>query len=124
MFFAHRCNLESTFLLNIGISLHCLFFRRDGLRVLGMFFSFSLLIFAPKYRLKLKLVHTLLNFLSASAELAFWLTCRSTMNGLRVVEPVAMLEKMVKAQLKVEHSYFLLIDSEEIFINKWVLGVA
>lgn len=39
------------------------------------------------------------------------------MNGVRVVEPVAMLEKMVKTQLRVEHSYFLLNDMNDINIS-------
>ena len=75
-------------------------------------FFFWFVYFGPKYSAKKKSVHTLVNFLSGSAKLAIWLTCRNRAQsgtGLRVsvrVEPVLVLKGLLKARLRVEHTYY------------------
>ena len=60
--------------------------------------------------------------LSASAKLAIWLTRRNRAQGAGSVEPVPVLEGLVKARLRVEHSYYQMMDNLLDFSNLWAVG--
>lgn len=89
---------------------------------LGEVFSFVLFIFGPRYVAKNKAVHTLLNFLSGTAKLAIWLTRRNRAQDQGAVEPAAMLEGLLKARLRVEHSYYRMTDNLSAFDRIWAVG--
>lgn len=89
---------------------------------LGEVFSFSLFIFGPKYCAKKKTVHTLLNFLSGSAKLAIWLTRRSRAQNVGSVEPMPVLKGLLKARLRVEHTYFEMMGDVLAFSRMWAVG--
>lgn len=64
------------------------------------------------------------NFLTVSTKLAILLTHKHKTQGLWWVETVPMLGRIVKAQLRVENPYFLLMDNVETVTNKWSFGIA
>lgn len=80
---------------------------------LGETFSFELFIFGPKYSAKKKSVWTLLNFLSGSAKLAIWLMRRNGAQNSGSVEPVQVLEGLLKARLRVEYAYYKVMDNRQ-----------
>ena len=69
-------------------------------------------------------MHTLLNYISATAKLAIWLSRRKRAQEVGCVDPVLILYGLVKARLKVEHSYYSMVDNIEGFTEKWTLGGA
>ncbi len=75
--------------------------------------------FRPKYSAKKKTVHVLINFLSASAKLAIWLTRKNRAENAGSVEPVPALEGLVKARLRVEHAYYRMMDNLQAFSHLW-----
>lgn len=59
-----------------------------------------------------------------STKLAILLTYKHNTQGLGCVEMVSMLGRIVKAQLRVENPYFLLMDNVEAVTSKWSFGLA
>ena len=88
---------------------------------LGEKFSFDLFIFGPKYCAQKKSVHTLVNFLSGSAKLAIWLTRKNGAQSVGSVEPVLVLKGLLKARLRVEHSYYQMMDDMQGFRHIWAV---
>ncbi|KAJ3614016.1 hypothetical protein NHX12_017593, partial [Muraenolepis orangiensis] len=86
---------------------------------LGEEFSLILLIFGPKYSAKKKGVHTLLNFLSGAAKMAIWLTRRNRVQGVGSVALLPVLRGLLRARLKVEHTYYHLMDNIQAFSHMW-----
>lgn len=73
------------------------------------FFFFS--FFGPKYCAKRKVVNTLVNFLFGSSKLAIWLTCRNWAQSAGSVQPVPVLEGLLKTPLRVGHTYYQMMDN-------------
>ena len=89
---------------------------------LGEDFSFGLFIFGPKYSAKKKNVHTLMNFLSGVAKLAIWLTRRNQAQSSGSVELVPVLEGLLKTRLRVEYTYYQMMDNVQGFSRIWAVG--
>ncbi|KAJ3590378.1 hypothetical protein NHX12_008329 [Muraenolepis orangiensis] len=87
---------------------------------LGEEFSFVLFIFGPKYSVKKKGVHTLLNFLSGAAKI--WLTRRSRLQGVGSVALLPVLQGLLRARLRVEHTYYHLMDNIQAFSHMGAVG--
>ena len=90
-------------------------------RGFGEVFSFELFSFGPKYCAKKKPVHTLLNFISGSAKLAIWLTRKNQVQTVGSVEPVSVLRGLLKARLRVEHAYYKMMGTLQVFRNIWAV---
>ena len=90
-------------------------------RGFGEVFSFELFSFGPKYCAKKKPVHTLLNFISGSAKLAIWLTRKNQVQTVGSVEPVSVLRGLLKARLRVEHAYYKMMGTLQVFKNIWAV---
>ena len=88
----------------------------------GEVFSFTLFIFGPKYCQRKKSAHTLINFISGAAKLAIWLTRKNQAQGIGSVEPVPVLEGLLKARLRVEHTYYRMTDNMLAFRQIWAVG--
>ncbi|KAJ3612006.1 hypothetical protein NHX12_020285 [Muraenolepis orangiensis] len=86
---------------------------------LGEEFSFILFIFGPKYSAKKKGVHTLLNFLSGAAKMAIWLTRRNRVQGVGSGARLPVLRGLLRARLRVEYTYYHLIDNIQAFSHMW-----
>ncbi|KAJ3587993.1 hypothetical protein NHX12_011587, partial [Muraenolepis orangiensis] len=86
---------------------------------LGEEFSFILFIFGPKYSAKKKGVHTLLNFLSGAAKMAIWLTRRNRVQGVGSVALLPVLRGLLRARLRVEYTYYHLMDNIQAFSHMW-----
>ncbi|KAJ3586333.1 hypothetical protein NHX12_012733 [Muraenolepis orangiensis] len=67
-------------------------------------------------------VHTLLNFVSGAAKLAIWLTHRNRVQGVGSVVLLPVLQELLRARLRVEHTYYHLIDKVQAFRNMWAVG--
>uniref|UniRef100_A0A3Q3ERM5 Reverse transcriptase domain-containing protein n=1 Tax=Labrus bergylta TaxID=56723 RepID=A0A3Q3ERM5_9LABR len=91
---------------------------------LGEDFSYAVFVFGPKYSAKKKTVHTLMNFLSGSAKLAIWLTRKNRAQGTGCVEPLLVLEGLLKARLKVEFAYYQMMDNVQDFNSVWAVEEA
>ncbi|KAJ3581933.1 hypothetical protein NHX12_016070 [Muraenolepis orangiensis] len=89
---------------------------------LGEGFSFILFIFGPKYSAKKKGVHTLLNFLSGAAKMAIWLTRRNRVQGVGSVALLPVLRGLLRARLRVEYTYYHLMDNIQAFSHMWAVG--
>ncbi|KAJ3605666.1 hypothetical protein NHX12_027711 [Muraenolepis orangiensis] len=89
---------------------------------LGEEFSFILFIFGPKYSAKKKGVHTLLNFLSGAAKMSIWLTRRNRVQGVGSVALLPVLRGLLKARLRVEYTYYHLMDNIQAFSHMWAVG--
>ncbi|KAK2897116.1 hypothetical protein Q8A73_013496 [Channa argus] len=88
----------------------------------GEVFSFSLFIFGPKYCVKKRAVHILMNWLSGSAKLAIWLTRRNQTQDTGSVQLVPVLKGLLKARLRVEFVYHRMIDDMLTFGHRWAVG--
>uniref|UniRef100_H3BW47 Reverse transcriptase domain-containing protein n=1 Tax=Tetraodon nigroviridis TaxID=99883 RepID=H3BW47_TETNG len=88
----------------------------------GEVFSFDLFVFGPQYCSRKRYVHTLINFLTANAKLAIWLTCKNKAQGAGSVEPAAALKGLLKARLRVEHTYHKMTSNMLTFIQIWAVG--
>ncbi|TKS66148.1 putative 149 kDa protein ORF 2 [Collichthys lucidus] len=75
---------------------------------LGESFSFDLFIFGPKY--------------CAKTKLAIWLTRRNRTQGDGSVQLVPVLEGLLKARLRVEYSYYHMMDKTQAFSRIWAVG--
>uniref|UniRef100_H3CBT1 Reverse transcriptase zinc-binding domain-containing protein n=1 Tax=Tetraodon nigroviridis TaxID=99883 RepID=H3CBT1_TETNG len=88
----------------------------------GEVFSFDLFVFGPKYCSRKRDVHRLINFLTANAKLAIWLTRKNKAQGAGSVEPAAALKGLLKARLRVEHTYYKMTRNMLTFIQIWAVG--
>ena len=68
------------------------------------------------------MLHTLINFLSGSAKLAIWLTRKNLDQGVGSVQPLLVLQGLLKARLKIEHSYYKMVDNLQTFSRMWGIG--
>ena len=91
---------------------------------MGEVFSHQLFIFGPMYSVPKKGLHTLMNFISATAKLSIWLSRRNRAQEVGCVDPVLIMKGLIKARLRVEHSYYKMVDNIEGFSMKWTLGGA
>lgn len=66
-------------------------------------------------------MYTLFSFL-CSVKLAIWLKCKNQIQGAGCVEPVSVLEGLVKARLRVEHSYYRMTDNVADLLTSGLLG--
>lgn len=57
----------------------------------------------------------LINFLSAFSKMAIWLTHKNQAQSAGSVEPVPVLEGLLKSTLKVEYAYYRMIDNVSAF---------
>lgn len=87
-------------------------------------FTLEMFILGPIYCKKQRGKCVLLNFLFGQAKLAIWLTRRNLVRGSGPLDPLQMLKGMVSAHLRVEHTYFLLINDFDEFERVWCLGGA
>lgn len=69
-----------------------------------------------------KNAHTLINFLSDSVKLAIWLTRQNRARNTNSVEPVPVLEGLLKAGMRVEHVCYKMTDNMVVFCEKWTIG--
>ena len=88
----------------------------------GESFSWELFVFGPRYAAKKKESHVLINFLSAMAKLAIWLTRKNKTRGVGSVDPVEVMRGLVAARLRVEHAYHKTVDNLEGFNSRWTVG--
>ena len=88
----------------------------------GEGFSFGLFIFGPKYFAKKRSADNVMNFLSASAKLAIWLTRKNQAQNGGSVEPVVVLEGLLRARLRVEHAYYRTTDNMRVVAQLWTVG--
>ncbi|KAL7389733.1 hypothetical protein ABVT39_008789 [Epinephelus coioides] len=91
-------------------------------RTLGERFSFGLFIYGPKYTARRKAELTLMNFLLGSAKLAIWLTRKNRTLDCGAVDPVEVLRGLLKARLRVEFSYYQLMEDLQAFSRVWAVG--
>ncbi len=64
----------------------------------------------------------MLNFLSGSAKLAIWLTRKNRVQNVGSVDPVPVLEGLLKARIRVEHAYYRMTDNMLAFRQIWAVG--
>lgn len=69
---------------------------RDRFKDLGRLLVWAF-FFSPKYSVNKKTVWTLFNFLSGFAKLNIWLMCKNRAQNSGIVEPVSVLEGLLKA---------------------------
>ena len=86
---------------------------------LGEVFSNELFVFGPKYSLRKKNIHTMINFISGTAKMAIWLTRKNKTEGAGSTNPVQVLEGLVAARLRVEFAFYKLTDNLETFSLFW-----
>ena len=89
---------------------------------LGVGFSYDLFIFGPRYSAREKDCHVLVNFASAVAKLAIWLTRKNKTRGVGSVDPVEVLRGLLAARLRVEYAYHRITDNLEGFNSRWTVG--
>ncbi|KAJ3599425.1 hypothetical protein NHX12_033388 [Muraenolepis orangiensis] len=75
-----------------------------------------------RYSAKKKGVHTLLNFLSGAAKMAIWLTRRNRVQGVGSGALLPVLRGLLRARLRVEHTYYHLMDNIQAFSHMWAVG--
>lgn len=64
----------------------------------------------------------MINFLTANAKLAIWLTCKNKAQGVSSMEPVTVLEDLLKARLRIEHTHYKMTKNMLTFIQIWSVG--
>ena len=89
---------------------------------LGEIFLPEVFIYGPKYAVKKKRVHVLMNFISGAAKLAIWITRKNQTRGAGSVDPVQATQGLVAARLRVEHAYYRTVDNLETFNATWAVG--
>ena len=89
---------------------------------LGIDFTDHLFIFGPRYAVKDKAVHVLVNFLSGKAKLAIWRTRKNRILGRGPVDTVLMVGGLLAARLRLEYTYYNLVQDLDTFKNLWGIG--
>ena len=89
---------------------------------LGEVFSHELFVFGPRYSVPKKVLHTLLNYISATAKLSIWLSRRNRAQEVGCVDPLRIMYGLIKARLRVEYAYYKMVDNIECFRVMWALG--
>ena len=87
---------------------------------LGIDFTDHLFIFGPRYAVKDKAVHVLVNFLSGRAKLAIWKTRKNRILGRGPVDTVLMVGGLLAARLRLEYTYY--VQDLDTFTNIWGIG--
>ena len=85
----------------------------------GEQFSFCVFIYGPRYSVKRKAVHTLINFISGQAKLAIWKTRKNRVRGVGTEDVMLMLTGMLAARLRVEFEFYKLINKTADFEDMW-----
>ena len=89
---------------------------------LGIDFTDHLFIFGPRYAVKDKAVHVLVNFLSGRAKLAIWRTRKNRILGRGPVDTVLMVGGLLAARLRLEYTFYNLVQDLDTFKNLWGIG--
>ncbi len=87
----------------------------------GSFYS-STFIYGPKYIKSRREVHVLINFLFGQAKLALWLSRKHLLNDAGSTDVVAVLKGLLKYRIKIEFTYYKLVNDMEMFKGKWAVN--
>lgn len=85
-------------------------------------FSFPLFIFEPKYSVKKKLKHVLINLVFGAAKLSIWLSRKNKILNKGSKEVYEVFLGMLEARLRIECVYYELINNLQAFTEKWSVG--
>lgn len=88
----------------------------------GDSFSFSLFIFGPKYSVKNKQKHVLLNFVFSVAKLGMWLSRKNKIQNKEPKEAHGVFRALLATRLRIEFAYHRLTHNLEMFVKKWTVG--
>ncbi len=86
---------------------------------LGEVFSPMCFIYGPKYKKSKKEFHVLLNFLFGQVKLAIWLSRKEKLSGNESCEVDSILRGLIRSRLKIEYTYYKLVNDFETFKYKW-----
>lgn len=64
----------------------------------------------------------LVNFLFGQAKLAIWLSRKKHLNGVGSTDTVPILKGLLKSHIKIEFTYYKLVNEIEMFKYKWAVN--
>ncbi len=94
----------------------------EWVNTLGEVFTPVLFIYGPKYIKSRREVHVLINFLFGQAKLAIWLSRKHLLNDAGSTDVVAVLKGLLKYRIKIEFTYYKLVNDMEMFKGKWAVN--
>lgn len=101
-------------------SLFCIL--EEWVQNLGGVFTPVLFIYGPKYIKSRREEHVLLNFLFGQAKLPIWLSRKHLLINAGSTDVVSVLKELFKSRIKIEFTYYKLVNDMEMFKGKWAVN--
>ena len=79
------------------------------------------IIHGPRYTVKYRSIHVLVNFIFSQAKLVIWLSRKKRIKG-ESSDALQIMTCLIKARIRIEFEYYKLINKIERFINLWCEG--